>query len=218
MRTRVCPAVHLCTRFCMCAGCCASMGMGDGHGTHARHTGEGCTCVPRNTYRRRHVGAGPVGARTSILWGARASVWSLYVFFQSLHAQSVGGCGSAWPATSFPPVLRVSPCLFPCVRLSACMLLQGLALGICRLEHDPAFAWGQSRVGTRNGCGRALLGPVVTMLVCCKGCELQQPCPGPVQAPLPASVCRGREDGAGTDLGARHFFLHQQGCLGPIGA
>lgn len=35
--------MHVCTRFCVCAGHCVSMGMSGGHGIHAKHMGEGCS-------------------------------------------------------------------------------------------------------------------------------------------------------------------------------
>lgn len=108
--------LHICAppRTCaqgahVCAGCCASMGMSDGHGIHAKHTGEGCSrCAPymhvtvhihaqERVPTQTHRGQPHGGMRKDFVGRMCFSVGHCFYFSKVGMHRDVGGHGFAWP-------------------------------------------------------------------------------------------------------------------------
>lgn len=149
--------MHVCTRFCVCAGHCASMGMSGGHGIHAKHMGEGCSRHALYMHVTMHIHAWDhahtcMGTHTvtdtqgPALWGytqafCRVHVLQrglLYLFFKVYMHRHVGGHGFAWPLCNC-----VGTCFCACVCTATCIRVYPcLFTGVCALPGACALLQG----------------------------------------------------------------------------
>lgn len=144
----------------MCAGCCVSMGMSDGHGLHAKHVGGGCSRHAPHLHVTTHIRAQehvpmqmhrgkPCEGMCEHFVGCMCFSMDRCIYFSKVCTHRHVEGSTVLPGAYVSVLVRVPVhVLLLCVPMAihggGCVLpgeyalLHGLGLGTCRLRHDSA--------------------------------------------------------------------------------